>query len=101
MYTKQNRIISNKAELANYIEDFDVYNSKLIEKLRNPALSKNVYEITVYEYRPDLIAQDFYGSTTYTGLVILQCGIGLESYTKGTVLSLLSKSTIDSILGYI
>ncbi len=98
MYSKANKIISDKAELSNYIEGFDVYNSQLIEKMKDPDLPKVMYEITVYEYRPDLIAQDFYGSDAYTALILLQNGVGLEFYTKGAVLELIPKSAIDNIL---
>ena len=98
MYTKQNRIISNKNDLSNYIEGVDVYNSELLLKLQDPRLNRDVYEVTVYQFRPDLIAKDYYGSESYMGLVIVQNGMGLEKYTKGTFLSLIKKTDLDNII---
>lgn len=98
MYKKSGRIISNKFSLSNYIDGADVYNSELLLKLHNPNLRRDYYEISVYEYRPDLIAKDFYGSDTYTGLVIIQNGFGLENYTKGTVIELIYKTDIDKLI---
>ena len=98
MYKKSGRIISNKFNLSNYIEDTDVYNSELLTMMKNPNLRKDLYEITVFEYRPDLIAKDYYGSENYTGLVIIQNGFGLENYTKGTVLELIYKSDLDNLI---
>ena len=100
MFKKANRIISNKVDLANYIEDIDVYNSALLTKLNDPTLSRSIYEITVYEYRPDLIAQDFYGSDDYTALVLVQNGVSLEAYTKGNTLTLIDPAALNNILSY-
>ena len=98
MYTKANKIIISTDNLENYIEDVDVYNSKLLMELGNPAYTKVPYELTTQEYRPDLIAQDFYGSTNWQGLVIIQAGRNLSSYTKGSVIQLLPKATILGII---
>ena len=98
MYTKANRIFSSKMDLSNYVEGFDVYNSKLLYKLLDPELEREYYEITVYQYRPDLIARDYYGSDTYMGLVIAQNGLGLENYKKGTVIQLIKKSSLDNLV---
>lgn len=98
MYRKTNKILSNTEDLSNYINEFDVYDSYLLYKLRDPSIQKDYYEITVYEYRPDLIARDFYGSVNYTGLLFLQSGLILSDFTKGTVLSLIPKNILDNII---
>ncbi len=98
MYKKKNQILSGIDELANYIDGYDVYNATILEKLREPGIEKEDYEITVYQYRPDLIAQDYYGSPGYAGILMLQLGIGLSGFAKGTVLRLIPKEKLDEIL---
>jgi hypothetical protein len=98
MYGKSNTIISKIEELGNYIEGYDLYNSELVEKLQEPGLDKKPYEITVYQYRPDLIAEEFYGSRDYMGLLMLQAGLTLTNFTKGSIIELIPKNIIDRIL---
>lgn len=101
MYTKENTMISSKEELSNYVEGIDLFNSQFLYLLTNPELERKVYEITVYEYRPDLIAEEFYGDTKYMGIVMAQVGVGLEGLKRGNKILLLPKSTVTSILNAI
>lgn len=101
MHTKPDRITRNITSLTNYISENDIYNSKLLYLLSDPTINRVSYQITVSEYRPDLIAQDFYGSTEYLPYVLLSTGLGLEQYKKGLVISLIPKETIDSLISSI
>ena len=98
MYSKTNKIFSGLSKIENYIQENDVYNSKLLFLLSDPTIEREEYEIIVYQYRPDKIAEDFYGDSSYEGLLILQAAIPLSSYTKGTILRLIPKDTLDLIL---
>ena len=98
MYKRSKKIISNKLELGNYIEDFDIYNSLFLRELLNPSLNRVDYLINNFELRPDLIAKDFYGSDEYTAILIIQTGAKLEDLVKGNILHLLPKETVDAIL---
>ena len=98
MYSKTNKIFSSISGLENYIDGCDVYNSKLLLLLNNPGIEKESYMILNYQYRPDLIAKDFYGDTSYEGLLVLQLAMPLSEYKTGTVLHLIPKSTLESIL---
>lgn len=98
MYTKDSKIISNKQNLSNYISGYDVYNSSLLIYLNDPQIEREPYVINTYEFRPDLIANDYYGSTDYEGLVILMASRGLETYTKGSIIQLIPKATLENIL---
>jgi hypothetical protein len=98
MYNRKNTVSSGLENVTNYISGCDVYNSKLIELLKDPGLEREEYEIKTFEYRPDLIAQDFYGSTDYEGLLMIQTGTTLVNYKKGETLMLISKSNLDSLL---
>lgn len=98
MYTKEPRLIGEKENLSNYVEGVDVYNSLFLHILADPNINKLPYQITVHEYRPDLIAKDIYGSTSYMGILMAQIGIGLDQLTRGTVLFVLSKETIDALI---
>lgn len=98
MYKKFNQIIISPRNLQNYVEGVDVYNSTLFYRLQDPYLTREDYEIDVYEYRPDLIAKDFYGSEDYQGIVIFQNHLPLTEYHKGKVLKLISRSVIETIL---
>lgn len=98
MYTRNNKVSSSIDDIVNYIEGYDVYNSKLIEVLRDPSLPREDYEIKTYEYRPDLIAKDFYGSEDYESLIMIQTGYTLTNFTLGTTLNLIPKTSLDSLL---
>ena len=98
MYTKSGKIIKNQTEISNYILDTDIYNSKLLYQLSDPNLEKVSFEIKIYEYRPDLIAKEFYGSTDYTPYVLLSSGLKLEHLKKGAVISLVPKNILDNII---
>ena len=98
MYTRANKVSSGIEDAVNYISGCDVYNSKLIEQLRDPGLPREQYEIKTFEYRPDLIAQDFYGSTIYESLLMIQTGSTLTNFKRGITLSLIPKSNLDSLL---
>jgi len=98
MYSKANKVSSGIEDVVNYISGNDVYNSKLIEQLRDPGLPKEEYEIKTFEYRPDLIAKEVYGSTDYEGLLMIQTGSTLTNFKKGVTLNLIPKSNLDSLL---
>ena len=98
MYGKSNKIITAIEELSNYIYEYDVYNAQILEVLQTPGLEKEDYEITVYQYRPDLIAEEVYGSRNYLGLLMLQTGLTLANFTKGTIIKLIPKITLDNLL---
>lgn len=100
MFTKSEKINSSDKELSNYVEGCDVYNSLLIKKLFEPGIIKESYEITTGVYRPDIIARQFYGDENYMWCVILQVGY-LTDLTRGTVLKLIPKLILDSILNSI
>lgn len=87
-----------KENLGNYIEDFDVYNSLLLLRMSDTSIEREYYQITTYEYRPDLIAKDYYGSEDYMPYVILQAGLSLDGYTKGRYISLIPKGVLDSLI---
>lgn len=98
MYSKTNKIFTGLSRLENYIEGNDIYNSKLLLLLNDPGIDKEDYKILTNKYRPDQIALDYYGDSSYEGLLMLQVASSLSSYTVGTVLHLIPKSTLDSIL---
>lgn len=98
MYTRSDKVSSSMNDIVNYIEGSDVYNSTLIEQLRDPSLPREEYEIKTYEYRPDLIAKDYYGSTDYESLLMVQTGSTLTNLSKGTTLNLIPKTNLDSLL---
>ena len=98
MYTQTNKGNSSLEDLTNYIDGSDVYNSKLVELLSDPSLPREEYEINTYEYRPDLIAREVYGSTGYEGLLMLQAGATLTNFQKGVTLMLIPKTNLDSLI---
>lgn len=101
MYRKESRIIGNTTELGNYIQGADVYNSKVLYDLMSSEIEKDSYEIKTFEYRPDLIALDYYGSVDYLPYVLISSGIGLEQFTKGTIIKLIPKHYIQGIINSI
>lgn len=98
MYRKKSKIVHTIENLGNYIDGFDVYDSLFLSKLTNPLLKREDYLITVYEYRPDLIARDYYGSTSYMGILLAQTKLSVDQFKKGVILNLLPKSTIENII---
>jgi hypothetical protein len=98
MYKKQQKILSFSSNLSNYVEGSDIYNSYLLQRISDSSLTRELYQITTYEFRPDLIAQDFYGDANYMGILLAQIKIGVMDLKRGVVLSLLPKNTIDNII---
>lgn len=98
MYRKLSKITASQGDPSNYVEGFDVYNSLLINKLRDSQEEKVAYQITTKDYRPDLIAKDIYGDTRWMGLLMMTCGLGLEGYKKGTILMIYPKTVLENIL---
>jgi hypothetical protein len=98
MYSRAKIVSSGLEDIVNYISGSDVYNSKLIELLKDPGLEREEYEITTFEYRPALIAQEVYGSTDYEGLLMIQTGTTLINYKRGETLMLIPKDSLDSLL---
>ena len=98
MYTRADKISSELENIVNYVDGKDVYNSKLIELLRDPGLPREEYEIKTFEYRPDLIAKDVYGSTSYESLLMIQTGTTLTNFKKGATLMLIPKNSLDELL---
>jgi hypothetical protein len=85
-------------EFARFIDGFDVYNARLLDSIRDAYNDRVPYEIRTFEYRPDLIAEDIYGSTKYTGLFMLSCGVGIEGLKKGATIQVIQKQVLDKIL---
>ena len=98
MYKKPTKYTYTREELSNYIEGNDVFNSSFLSILSNPDLPRISYTITEYEYRPDLIANEIYGSSSYEGILMLQTGLSLSDYKNGRIITVLSKTVLDSIL---
>lgn len=98
MFGRKDQIVSEPSNLSNYIDGFDVFDSRFIYELNKPGIPKELYKITVYDGRPDLIAKDFYGSDSYLGIVILQGGSDLSNYKIGNLISLVPRSKIDTII---
>lgn len=99
MYKKISKITTSQGDPSNYIEGYDVYNSLLVNKLRDSQEEKIAYQIKTKDYRPDLIAKELYGDTKWMGLLMMTCGIGLEGYKKGTIILVYPKSSLEKILG--
>lgn len=97
MFRQNKTINSNKTELANFIEDKDIFNSTLLCEMNKPGMEKVIYTVTS-NYRPDQVALDFYGSENYLGILLLQVNPSLTVFRKGSVLRLLPKETIDEII---
>lgn len=98
MFIKQSEIKNSKVDLCNYISGIDIFNSLLLSKLMDTSIDRVDYEITTHQYRPDLIAKDFYGSVDFTGLVLLQARRGLETFTKGSIIQLIPPQILNTIL---
>lgn len=98
MYKKQQKIQSSITNLSNYVEGFDVYNSYFLQRISDPSLYREKYQITVHEFRPDLMALDFYGDSEYMGILLVQTKLGIENLRRGVILELIPKKTIDSII---
>ena len=98
MYSRSNKIISSEVDLSNYVEGYDLFNSVLIDQLSDTSLEKETYVVTTKEYRPDLIAEEIYGSSSYTGLLMLVAGLPLEGYRRGNSFQYIPKTTLDLII---
>lgn len=98
MYTKPQRLISKIENLGNYVEGYDIYNSKFLSMILDPKLERINYTIQTSEYRPDLVAKRFYGDESYMGLVIVQSRKTLSEFKEGLTISLIPKNKLDELL---
>lgn len=99
MYKKSQKITGRTSEISNYVEGIDIFNSTLLYKLTDPLIEREGFEITVEEYRPDLIAQKYYSNRDYLPYVILSCGLSLDQYKKGNIIRLIPKKILEEIIG--
>lgn len=97
MYTRPKRIYTNLKRLENYIEGSDVYNSLLLFHLQDTSLETSEYTVKT-PYRPDIIAEEFYGDVGYEPFVILQLKVPIDQVTRGRIFKFITKSEIDKIL---
>lgn len=97
MYTRPKRIYTNLKRLENYIEGKDVYNSLLLYKLQDTSLETSEYTVKT-PYRPDIIAEEFYGDVGYEPFVLLQLRVSIDQVTRGRIFKFITKSEIDRIL---
>ena len=98
MFIKEKtKITAESKELSSYIDGIDLYNSRLMDLIKDSYEQRISYEIRTYEFRPDLIAQDIYGDSKYMGIFLLTCGVGLGGLYKGAVISIFPKYIIDDI----
>lgn len=98
MFTRTPYTIGTQEDLANYLDGDDVFRSSFLYKLTSPDVSRISYTVNLYEYRPDLIAEDFYGDSGYEGILLLQVEDGLGGLGKGSVLSLVPLDEINKII---
>lgn len=98
MYRRKN-ISANRYGIENYIEGTDIYNSKLQNLLAaDSSIEREPYRIEQYEYRPDLICKDFYGSIDYYGLFLLTCGAEISDLWLGNIIYLIPKSILNTFI---
>ena len=98
MFKKESKKITSKLDdLSTYIESNDLYNAVLFDLIKDAYHERVPYEIRTFEFRPDLIAKDIYGSESYLGIFLLTCGVGLEGLYKGAIISILPKDVLNEI----
>lgn len=96
-YNKTN-VTSKSEEVSRYVEGNDIFNSELLRALDDPSINRVRYMITRFEYRPDLIAKEIYGSDSYCSILMHQLRMSLGDYKRGMVVRVIPKSDIDRIL---
>ena len=99
MYTKVDKkkfSISNE-EIEGYIDESDIFGSSLLYNISlNPFATREAYTIKTKEFRPDLVAKDYYGDVKYESYVILQAG-GIENIYPGNTIYLLTSSSLKGL----
>ena len=100
MFTKFKQTVDNEVELGNFIEGFDIYNSRLLELLNDSTLPMEAYTINVGENRPDIIAKKFYGDYSYQAYVILQC-YGINDLKIGSTIYLIEKEYLNNLINQV
>ena len=100
MYTRPSRVYSDITGLEHYIEGADVYNSLLLFYLQDPDLETEEYTIKT-PYRPDLIAEEFYGDSSFEPYVTLQLKTPINELTRGRKFNLIPITVLMGILNSI
>lgn len=88
---------SATGDISSFVDGYDLFNSKLITILGN-VVDRLYYTITNYEYRPDLICKEIYGSEDYLTIFLMLSGMSTEDFTKGSTVPYINKNVLDSIM---
>lgn len=98
MFSKSKDLKNSRQDFSNYVDGYDIYNSRIFDLLKEHDGERILYEIHVNEFRPDLIAKDLYGSSVYLGFLYISAGLGLENYKKGAIISVYPKYVIEEVI---
>jgi hypothetical protein len=99
MFTRnKENFISKDDDLSTYIDGVDVFNSVLLDKIRDAHSERVPYEIRTFEYRPDLICEELYNDVDLLGLFMLSCGVSLSDLKKGAIIQVLPRDVLIRIL---
>lgn len=81
-----------------FIEDYDYKNSELLYKF-DRITEYQLYEITKYEHRIDLISKDIYQDAKYGWVLLYINRISIDELVRGIKLKYPSKSDLVTIIG--
>lgn len=102
MYTRSKSIlVSNNISPEKFIESIDdhndIANSTLLH-LIDTEDHRNIYEITKYECRIDLIAKEIYGSEKYSWLLLYMNRKSINELVRGVKLEYIPITRLEVLL---
>lgn len=98
MFTRQRNFVkSDKVSPNLFVEGDEIFSSELMHKI-DKCTDREMYMITKYEHRADLVAKDIYGDESYSWMLLYMNRIGVEDLVRNRVLTYILKSQLDSII---
>lgn len=88
---------SNNTEVDIFIQGQEYNNSELLYKL-DKVTEYEVYTITKYEHRIDLISNDIYGDSKYSWILMYINRIGLDELVRGTNIKYIPLTSLNKII---
>lgn len=89
--------IINHSDILKHVNSFGNYSTDIIHTLSNND-KWNVYTVTKYHGRPDMIANDIYGDSGYAGFLMFVNNKRSEDFKIGDKIRYISISNLEKII---
>lgn len=98
MYRRTKQYVKSEDTDPNiFIDGFDYNNSELLYRL-DEVTEYEIYTVTKYEHRPDLISLDIYNDVKYEWIILYVNKITVDDLVRGLKLRYIPKSDLINLM---